>query len=56
MLINLSKVAECSEVALFENFENRIEDVFTEVPVIVWGQRHILIVLIAPVGIKCHMN
>ena len=29
---------------------------FTEVPVIVWGQKHILIVLIAPVGIKCHMN
>ena len=34
-----------------------MDDVFTEVPVIVWGQKHILIVLIAPVdGIKCHMN
>ena len=30
--------------------------VFTEILVIVWGQKHILIKLIAPVGIKCHMN
>ena len=37
-------------------FYNKIDDVFTEVPVIVWGQKHILIVLIAPVGIICHMS
>ena len=38
------------------NFKNKIDDVFTEVLVIVWDQKHILIVLIALVRIKCQMN
>ena len=45
-------MAKRSEVALFERtfaiFKNKIDDVFTDVPVSVWGQKHILIVLIAP--------
>ena len=50
-------MAKCSEVALFKKtfviFKIKSMMYFTtEVPVIVWRQKHILIVLIAPVGIK----
>ena len=60
MQINLSKVAECSEVALFE----KTFVIFTIKSMMNYRgfgyryrrQKHILIVLIAPVGIKCHMS
>ena len=54
-------MAECSEVALFEKtfviFKIKsMMHLYTEVPVIVLGQKHILIVLIAPVRIKILMS